>query len=68
MELIQVSSSIKDKDTLKRETIPFAKVIKELNLKDIKCTIITEDNTTSIDTNDITIDIINIKEFLLEIN
>lgn len=62
VELIQVSKSIKEEKTLTREVTPFTKTIDELKLqKDIKCTIITEDNSSTKEN----IEILNIKEFLL---
>ncbi|MGD9553369.1 MAG: ATP-binding protein [Arcobacteraceae bacterium] len=62
VELIQVSKSIKDKKTLSREIAPFEKAIDELKLqKDIKCTLITEDNSSQKEN----IEILNIQEFLL---
>ena len=63
-ELIQVSKSIKDEKTLSREISPFKKTIDELKLSsDIKCMIISEDNSSK----NGDIDIINIQEFLLVI-
>ncbi|MDY0215174.1 MAG: ATP-binding protein [Bacilli bacterium] len=62
VELLQVSKSVKDEKTLTREIAPFAKTIDELKLSsDIKCTIITEDNSSEIDG----IEILNIQEFLI---
>lgn len=63
VELIQVSKSVKDKKTQKREVTPFPKTIEELKLSnDIKCTIISEDNSTTIDT----VEVVNIQEFLFK--
>lgn len=64
VELVQVSKSVKDEKTLTREIAPFAKTIEELKLAtDIKCTIVTEDNSGKIDS----IEILNIQEFLIKI-
>ncbi len=65
VELIQVSSNIEDVKTLKREMTPFAKTISELKLQDVQCTIITEDNSKLINQDDLEINIVNIKEFLI---
>ena len=62
VELIQVSKSLKGVKTLNREIAPFLKAIDELKLKNtIKCTIITEDNSSMYEN----IKILNIKEFLM---
>ena len=67
VELIQVTTSLKDEVTKKRELRPFSKVIQELNLKDVKCTVICEDNEINETYDDIEINIINIKKWLLNL-
>ena len=67
VELIQVITSLKDEVTKKRELRPFSKVIQELNLKDVKCTVICEDNEINETYDDIEINIINIKKWLLNL-
>jgi predicted AAA+ superfamily ATPase len=65
IELIQVSKSLKDKITLKREIAPFAKIIEELQLSnETKCTIVTEEKSKQIEN----INIVNINEFLLNLD
>ena len=66
-ELIQVTSSLKDKDTYKRELRPFSKVIAELKLKDVKCTVISEDNEKDEIYDNTHIKILNIKKWLLNL-
>lgn len=63
VELIQVTKSIENETTKKRELDPFAKTIEELKLGDVKCTIISEDKSKTIDDN---ISLINILEWLIE--
>ena len=63
VELLQVTKSLKNEKTLKREIAPFEKAIEELQLsKDTKCTIITEDKSSKVEN----INVININEFLLK--
>ena len=64
-QLIQVSSSIENIKTLKREIAPFKKTISELKLKDIQCIVITEDNSKIINQDNLEISVVNIKEFLI---
>lgn len=66
-ELIQVTSSLKDEDTNKRELRPFSKVIAELNLKDVKCTVISEDNEKDVIYENTKIKILNLKKWLLNL-
>jgi len=61
MQLIQVTSSIKNEKTKKRELSSFSKTIDELKLTDIKTTVICEDNSSIIEHNNIAIEILNIK-------
>lgn len=61
-QLIQVSKTLKDEKTKKRELAPFAKTKEELHLKNIECIVISEDNSAKLEDN---IVLINIKEFLL---
>lgn len=49
VELVQVTKSIENESTKKREIDPFAKTIEELQLTDVKCTIISEDKSKKID-------------------
>ena len=65
--LIQVTKSLKDENTRKRELRAFQKTIDELNLsKNISCLIISEDKSTNIEFGDININNINIIEWLLD--
>ncbi len=63
--LIQVTSSLKDEKTKKREFRSFSKTISELQLKNVECQLICEDNSNSEIYDNIEIQIINIKEWLL---
>jgi len=65
IQLIQVSSSIENIKTLKREIAPFIKTITELKLKDTECIVITEDNSKIINQDNFEISVVNIKEFLI---
>jgi predicted AAA+ superfamily ATPase len=67
IQLIQVSSAIADEKTFQREVAPFSKTIEELSLKNIKCTIITEENTRKIEHDSLEIEVLNIKEFLINL-
>lgn len=67
IQLIQVTSSIKNEKTKKRELSSFNKTIDELKLKNIKTTVICEDNSSNIEYNNISIEIFNIKEWILNI-
>lgn len=64
-QLIQVTSSLKDEKTKKRELRVFSKVIEDLQLKNINCLVIHEDNTLNTIYDDLDIKTINIKEWLL---
>ena len=64
--LIQVTVSLKDEKTKKRELQSFAKTKKELRLENIPSIVITEDNSSSIIYDDTQIKIINLKEWLLD--
>ena len=66
-QLIQVTSSLKNEKTKKRELRVFAKVINELKLKDIKLLVITEDNSKNEIYDDLEIKTVNIKEWLINI-
>lgn len=61
VELVQVTKTIENETTKKREIDAFSKAIEELGLVDIKCTLISEDKSK---TND-GIDIVNILEWLV---
>jgi len=63
--LIQVTSSLKDEKTKTRELKSFKKTIEELKLENIKCLIISEDSSSHISYDDIKIDVLNLKEWLL---
>ena len=67
IELIQVSSSLKDERTKQRELRVFSKAIEELSLKNTKHLVICEDNSMSIEKDNLNIEIINILEWLLKI-
>jgi len=66
-QLIQVTSSLRNEKTKKRELRVFAKVINELKLKDIKLLVITEDNSKNEIYDDLEIKTVNIKEWLINI-
>ena len=65
--LIQVTSSLKDEKTRKRELQSFSKTKLELKLENVDTIVITEDNSSETIYDDIEIKIINLKEWLLEI-
>ena len=62
VELIQVAVSLNDEKTRKRELASFAKVIDELNLKDVKMTILCEDSSEVLDSG---VEVVNILEWLI---
>jgi len=63
--LIQVTLSLKEEKTKKRELRVFAKTIKELNLENVNCIVISED-TSKLEVYDgMKIEIINVIEWLL---
>jgi len=64
-QLIQVTSSLKDERTKKRELRVFSKTIEDLKLKNIKTIVIHEDNTSDIIYENLEIKTINIKEWLI---
>jgi predicted AAA+ superfamily ATPase len=64
--LIQVTVSLKDEKTKKRELQSFAKTNKELRLENIPSIVITEDSSSSIIYDDTQIKIVNLKEWLLD--
>jgi len=66
-ELIQVTSSLKDEKTKKREFRVFSKAIVELQLKDVELLVIHEDHTSDVIYDDLKIKAINIKEWLINI-
>jgi len=63
--LIQVTSSLKDEKTKKRELRVFHKTIEELQLKDVKCNVIYEDSSLEFTFDGADIKAKNIKEWLL---
>jgi predicted AAA+ superfamily ATPase len=65
--LIQVTTSLKDEKTKKRELRSFSRTISELQLKDVECQLICEDNSNSEVYDNVEIQIINIKEWLLNL-
>jgi predicted AAA+ superfamily ATPase len=64
-KLIQVTSSLKDEKTRKRELQSFSKTKKELKLEEMDSIVITEDNSSETTYDDTEIKIINLKEWLL---
>ena len=60
--LIQVSKTINEAQTLKREFQPFEKTCQELKLSDVRRMVITEDHSRVIEN----VEVINIKEWLLD--
>ena len=61
IELIQVTVSLNNEKTRKREPAPFAKVIDELNLKNVKMTVLCEDSSEVLDGG---IEVVNVLEWL----
>lgn len=61
VELVQVTKTIENETTKKREIDAFSKAIEELNLADLKCTLISEDKSKTIDG----VYIVNILEWLI---
>ena len=66
-QLIQVTSSLKDEKTKKRELRVFSKTIEDLQLKDVEFLVIHENNTSDIIYDDLNIITVNIKEWLLQL-
>ncbi len=64
--LIQVTSSLKDEKTKKRELQSFSKTKKELQLEDVISIVITEDHSSETVYDDIEIKIINLQEWLFD--
>jgi predicted AAA+ superfamily ATPase len=62
VQLIQVTKSIQDEKTRKRELRAFGKVKKELHLDEVACIVISEDRTEHLEEG---IEMINVKEWLL---
>lgn len=62
VELIQVTVTLRDETTQKRELAPFSKVMDELNLKEVKLTVLCEDSSEQLDD----IEVVNILEWLIE--
>lgn len=67
VKLIQVTTSLKDEKTKKRELRAFSKTIDELKLKNVETILIYEENSSNISHNGLTIKAINIQEWLLDI-
>ena len=64
IELIQVSKSLKEDRTLKRELLPFERTCQELQLDDVHRLVITEDISRVVGD----VNVINIKEWLLTLS
>ncbi len=62
VQLIQVSKTLKDEKTRKRELAPFKKAKEELHLTNVDCMVIGEDATASLEGG---VELINIKEWAL---
>lgn len=62
VELIQVTVSLKEEKTRKRELASFEKVLEELNLRNVKLTVLCEDSSERLDAG---IEVVNIIEWLL---
>ena len=62
VELIQVTVSLNDEKTRKRELAPFAKVHDELNLKDVKQTVLCGDSSEVLDDG---VEVVNVLEWLV---
>jgi predicted AAA+ superfamily ATPase len=61
VELIQVTVSLSDEQTQKRELASFEKVKDELNLKDVKMTVLCEDSSRLLDGG---VEVVNVLEWL----
>ena len=66
-QLIQVTSSLKEEKTKKRELRVFSKTIEDLQLNNVQLLVILEDNTSNIIYDDLNIKTINVKEWLIEL-
>jgi len=62
VQLIQVSKTLKDEKTSKRELAPFEKAKEELHLDEVDCIVIAEDGTEALEGE---VKLINIKEWSL---
>jgi predicted AAA+ superfamily ATPase len=62
VELIQVTVSLNDDKTRKRELAPFKKAVDELNLKDVKMTLLCEDSSEILSDG---VEVVNVVEWLL---
>ncbi|HIP51360.1 MAG TPA: ATP-binding protein [Campylobacterales bacterium] len=65
VELIQVTVSLRDEKTRKRELAPFVKVVNELGLKNVRKTVLCEDNSDRLEVDGLSIDVVNILEWLV---
>jgi len=61
VELIQVTVSLNDDKTRKRELAPFKKVVDELNLKEVKMTVLCEDSSKILSDG---VEVVNVLEWL----
>lgn len=64
-KLVQVTKSLKDEKTQKRELSVFSKVKEELNLDDVQLLVISEDNSSFIEFDENKIEVKNILEWLI---
>ena len=62
VELIQVTVTLQNEKTRKRELAPFSKVTDELNLKDVKMTVLCEDSSEVLDSG---VEVVNVLEWLV---
>ena len=62
--ILLLTKTLKDTKTYKREVSAFGKVIEELGLKNVLCTIVTEDASKIIEENGLKITVINIFELM----
>lgn len=65
VKLIQVSSSLSDEKTKKRELEVFEKTKKELSLGDIECLVISEEKSENITCDSLEIKVLNVLEWLI---
>jgi len=65
VELIQVTVSLQNEKTRKLELAPFAKVLNELNLKDVKLTVLCEDESETLESDGLSVEVVNVLEWLL---
>ena len=66
--LIQVTVSLSDEKTRKRELAPFAKVIEELGLKDVRLMVLCEDSSEVVEHDGLSIEVVNVLEWCVALN